>query len=96
MPAPTATAFKVSFPEFDQVSDTLVDAKIAEAVVLLSEDAFSEALHTLAVSYRAAHLLAISPYGTQLQLSSDDGVTTYSKFFKEYILPRVARRGAVL
>lgn len=96
MAAPSAADFQTKFPEFSEVDTGLIDEKIAEAVTLLSEDAFGVDLHTLAVHYKAAHLLALSPYGQQLQLVNGDGETVYGTYYKQQILPRVARRGAVL
>jgi hypothetical protein len=93
MAAPTYAQFIVSFPEFDQVTQAYVQAKIDEADTLLDADAFGADLHYIAVGYKAAHLLAMSPYGTQLQLVNDNGSTVYERVFVEQCLPRVAHRG---
>ena len=62
----------------------------------LDVDAFGGTdLYERAVCYRAAHLLCISPFGTQLKLRSDDGRTTYGDFFDRHVLPLIARRGLV-
>lgn len=99
MAAPTASEFKTDFPEFDQLTDAYVQVKLDEAEAMLDELAFGEAdnaLYNVAVGYRAAHLLALSPFGKQLQLVSDDGKSVYSQLFETEILPLVARRGMIL
>lgn len=99
MAAPLYAEFIVDFPEFSEVTKAYLEVKLAEAAVLLDELAFGEAdndLYNVAVGYMAAHLLAVSPFGKQLQLASDDGSSVYSKVFDRNILPLVARRGMLL
>jgi hypothetical protein len=99
MAAPTASEFKTDFPEFSELTDAYVNVKLGEAEAMLDEDAFGEAdndLYNVAVGYKAAHLLALSPFGKQLQLTNDDGQSVYSKLFDAEILPLVARRGMIL
>jgi hypothetical protein len=91
-----SATLKARFPEFDDADDTLTDAKLDDAQAVLSRDAFVSAdLHERAVFYLAAHLLGISPFGTQLQLRNDDGRTTYGDYFDAHILPLIARRGLI-
>ena len=90
-------SFIQAFPEFDQVDQTYIETKIAEASALLDEDAYgSDPIHNVAVLYMTAHLLAISPYGQQLQLVQDDGQTVYGRFFNERLRFLVAKRGMLL
>lgn len=93
---PTLIEFVANFPEFEQTPPAYVQAKIDSADRLLSQDAFGD-LYFDAVSYHAAHLLAVSPYGQQNAVDpATPGQTSYSVYYKTHILPRVARRGMVL
>lgn len=91
--------FIQAFPEFNStgIAQTYVETKIAEAGALLELDAYgSDPIHNIAVLYLTAHLLAISPYGQQLQLVNDDGSTVYGQFFNERLRFLVAKRGMLL
>lgn len=100
MAAPLYAEFIADFPEFDQITQDYIEVKLAEAEAMLDALAFGEDadndLYNIAVGYKAAHLLALSPYGQQLQLTSDDGQSVYSKAFEQNLLPLVARRGMIL
>ena len=100
MAAPLYAEFILDFPEFSEITEAYIDVKLAEAEAMLDELAFGEAagnaLYNVAVGYKTAHLLALSPYGQQLQLTSDDGSSVYSVSFDQNILPLVARRGLLL
>lgn len=99
MAAPAYAEFIVDFPEFASITQAYIEVKLAEAEAMLDELAFGEsgnALYNVAVGYKAAHLLALSPYGQQLQLLSDDGQSVYSKAYETQCLPLVARRGMLL
>lgn len=100
MAAPLYAEFILDFPEFANIGQALIEVKLADAEAMLDELAFGEAagnaLYNVAVGYKAAHLLALSPYGQQLQLTSDDGQSVYSKAYEQNILPLVARRGLLL
>lgn len=99
MAAPLYAEFIVDFPEFASITQAYIEVKLAEAEAMLDELAFGEtgnALYNVAVGYKAAHLLAVSPYGQQLQLTSDDGSSVYSRVFETELLPLVARRGMIL
>ena len=92
--AVTSVSFKIAFPEFSEVSDTLVDAKIGESQRELDSGAFGD-IYDDAVSYLTAHKLAISPYGQQLQLVSDDGRTTYGDHYYGHLRYLSKRRGQI-
>lgn len=100
MAAPLYAEFIVDFPEFDQVSQVYIEVKLAEAEAMLDALAFGKSpdndLYNIAVGYQAAHLLALSPFGKQLQLTSDDGKSVYSVALETQFLPLVARRGMLL
>ena len=100
MAAPLYAEFIIDFPEFASIGQAFIEVKLADAEAMLDELAFGEdtgnALYNVAIGYKAAHLLALSPYGQQLQLTSDDGQSVYSVLFDQNILPLVARRGLLL
>jgi len=94
--AVTAAEFKIRFSEFSQVADTDIDPKLADAQAFLDEGAWgSTDLYERAVFYYAAHLLAISPYGQQLQLVNDGGKTVYGELYRNQLLPLIRRRGQI-
>lgn len=74
---PTAAEFKAVFPEFLGAPDLLVTAKISDAVGRTSEEVWG-ALWTQGVMYRAADLLAKSPFGRSMRLVNKDNTTAYS------------------
>ena len=100
MAAPLYAEFILDFPEFASIGQAYIEVKLADAEAMLDELAFGgatgNALYNVAVGYKAAHLLALSPYGQQLQLASADGSSVYSVAFEQNILPLVARRGMLL
>ena len=92
-------SFIAAFPEFDStgIQQTYVETKIAEATSLLEADQHgADPIYNLAILYMTAHLLAISPYGQQLQLVNEDGSTVYGKFFNERLRVLVTQRGMLL
>lgn len=97
MASPTYDEFIAEFPEFSSPDNrSLVEAKIAEATAMLDESAFGEALYNGAVGYKAAHLIAMSPFGRQAQLVNDDGSTVYGRLFEEEYLSKINRRGILV
>lgn len=94
--AVTAAEFKVRFSEFSEVADTDIDPKLADASAFLDEAAWGTTdRYERAIYYFAAHLLAISPYGQQLQLVNDNGHTVYGDFYFDRLLPLIHRRGQI-
>lgn len=92
----TAAEFVTRFPEFEAVEATLIETKLADAQAAIDLGAFASAdLHAIAVYYYGAHLLALSPFGLQLQLRSDDARTVYGDHFARRILPLIRRRGQI-
>lgn len=80
--AVTLASFRVHFPEFDGADDSLVQAKLDEAALALDERVFGVRFDE-AVRYRAAHTLAISPFGQTARLVAKDGSTTYGSQFEQ-------------
>lgn len=74
--------FLARFPEFEPASKAMIESAIAEAGRNVDADIFDTKTDD-AIRWKAAHLLAISPFGQQARLSSKDGSTTYGKRFTE-------------
>lgn len=87
--------FVAEFSEYDQLDQTLVETKIADAQLLQSETAWGD-LYDLAVKYTAADLLAKTPEGFQMALRTTKGGTIYEATYKMWVRARNSRRGAVL
>lgn len=88
--------FIVEFPEFDQITQAYVQSKLDASAAQNELGAFgSEERHDQAVYHFAADMLARSPYGTQMQLVNDDGLTVYGEYYKNVLLPRIHRRGQI-
>lgn len=65
----TAATLKARFAEFSPTADALCTAVIAEATLLTSAAVFTVAADfDMAVLYRAAHLLSLSPGGATARL----------------------------
>ena len=78
----TDSAEFISFgPEFSKAPVAMLDFFIEAAKSKINPTVFVE--HTkLAHFYWAAHLIAMSPYGRNLRLESDDGVTDYQRNYE--------------
>jgi hypothetical protein len=76
------TAFRLTFPELNTASDTLVTRFLASAARSIDSDLFGDRYDD-AQGYLAAHLLCLSPYGKNARLSSDSGKTTYGTRYEE-------------
>ena len=74
--------FLARFPEFEPASPSMVEAALGEAVRNVDSEIFADKTDD-AVKWKAAHLLAISPFGQQARLISKTGETTYGKYFRE-------------
>lgn len=69
--------FRIEYPEFVGVGDTLVEAKLAAALARTDATGFGDDADAAQGLY-AAHLLASSPYGqTSRQEGADKATTTY-------------------
>lgn len=70
--------FRVRFPEFRQVPDSMVQAAIADAMDETDATVWLPSHYEAAVRYRAAHKLALSPQGRSAGLTQGAaGKTTY-------------------
>lgn len=76
----TYASFIAEFPTFDQVTQTTIEAKIADAESRCDEDAYRNA-YDQAVKYLTAHLLTIAPYGMQI---APQGAEARSSYGDEY------------
>jgi hypothetical protein len=76
--AVSRASFLARFPEFEPAPPLMIDEAIAEAVTRVDSGVWGNKTDA-GVRWRAAHLLAISPFGQQARLVSKDGSTTYGK-----------------
>ena len=90
----TPDAFLVRYPEFRTASPALVQAVLDEATGELSVSVYGAKFDT-AVGIKAAHLLAISPFGRPLRLVKEDGKTVYEERLAE-LSGQVAQRMIVI
>ncbi len=74
-------SFVGDFPEFESAGRSLVESKIADAVLDIDTTVWG-AKTDIGVKYLTAHILALSPFGQQARLVSKDGSTTYMKHLK--------------
>lgn len=72
MTVPTANAFLLRFPEFSEQSLSVVEGALAEAGRITPATTWGS-VHTEAVSYLAAHLLATRTMQIGLQVGSMSG-----------------------
>lgn len=72
--------FLARFPEFTPATTAMVTAALGEAVRNVDESVFGDKTED-ACFWKAAHLLAISPFGQQARMVSKEGDTTYGKYF---------------
>lgn len=71
----TYATFIAERPEFDQVSQTIIEATITQAENLVGETAYGDAYET-ALSLMTAHLLALAPFGEPMRLEIDGQPTS--------------------
>ena len=69
------SAFRTRHPEFFKTLDAIVVARLADAAEQCSEEVYAE-LYTQAVCYKAADLLAKSPYNQKARATPT--TTVYS------------------
>jgi hypothetical protein len=70
--------FRAEFPEFEDASDALAQAKLDEAHRAFDEALFG-ARYLDAVRYKAATLIASSPFGKSMRLAKGEGATVYAE-----------------
>jgi len=88
--AVTRTTIRAAFPESVSASDAIVDAKIAEAQLIVSPLVYPADKLDMAVSYNTVRLLALTPFGRAAKLSSNDGKTEYDS-----MVDRMMRAAAI-
>jgi len=93
--APTYSEFTTAYPTFSKLPQAYVQAKLDDAEAMENPTYWGD-IFSIAVATQAAHLLSINPFGSQVQLNSDQGETVYSKYYKEVLLPKLGIRGMVL
>jgi hypothetical protein len=75
MAVPTSSAFLLRFPEFGEQSLSVIEGALSEAGRSASASTWG-AVHTEAVSYLAAHLLATRTMQLGLQIEAKSGTPT--------------------
>lgn len=79
--AVTAQTFKDAYPEFENLSDSWIAAKIADAEIACPSTVWGD-FADQGVSLHVAQRLALSPTGRDLKLANDDGSTVYDAELK--------------
>ncbi len=74
--------FVTRFPEFTSAASAEVTVVLAEAQRRVDQAVFDDKYEE-AVFYKAAHLLAISPFGRNARMVSKAGTTTYHTAFNQ-------------
>jgi hypothetical protein len=80
--AVTYATFTAEFPTFDQVDETIIDAKIADAELQIDVGAYG-VLYDTAVKYLTAHLLTIAPYGMQIGPQDEPARSTFGDHYEK-------------
>lgn len=94
--AVTATSFKVTFPEFADLTDAYIQERLDTAVAAHSALVYSTALYDDIIEYYTAHLLNVTTFGQQMAIDPQaDGETIYSRQYRKFLL-LAARRAMVL
>ncbi len=73
-------SFLARYPEFEPASKAMIEGEIADAIDNVDTSVFGTKTDQ-AVRLKAAHALALSPFGQQARLVSKSGATTYGKQF---------------
>lgn len=76
--------FKAFGPEFNQCDDAVLEFFFEAAKPKINPDVFKDQTK-IAHFFWMAHLIAMSPYGRNLRLQSDNGITDYYKNFQEIL-----------
>ncbi len=90
----TVDEFRAWHSEFRAASDDLIQLHLDEATLEVAADIFGTKTEK-AIRLRAAHSMAMTPFGRSARLVQDDGTTIYWTQFKE-LSDQVAVRMIVL
>lgn len=74
-------SFLARFREFEPAPRAMVEESIEEATRNVDSSVWRDKTQD-GIRWKTAHLLAISPFGQQARLVSNDGSTTYGKHFE--------------
>lgn len=80
--AVSSTDFLEMFPEFNRAEPEMIDRALAEAERGVSSTTFGDRVDD-AVIWKAAHILASTPWGQNARLMSKDGKTVYGQHYRE-------------
>lgn len=76
--------FRALFPEFKTAPDPLVQSRLDQAALRVDTSVFGTRINE-GHGLKAAHLLAISPYGQMARMSSKAGDSTYNVQYRELV-----------
>jgi len=79
----SAATFKAAFPEFSQLGDPVVDAKLAQAARQMDETVWG-AKYDDGQGQKAAHLLALSPEAQEAGLRMGSGANQRTVYQAEF------------
>lgn len=80
--------FRIRYPEFRATADAMVTDAIEQAGRMVDSVEFGD-LASDAIGYKAAYLLATSPFGMTQRLEDDKTAATYEKRFQEIRKARI-------
>lgn len=92
--AVTADSFRESYPEFTNLGDDVIEAKITDGELRCPSSVWGDFADTGVCLY-VAQRLALSPWGRDLKLTNDDGSTVYDREL-ERLVRVVASGGRVI
>jgi hypothetical protein len=85
------TAFLERYPQFRQAGQTLIEACLADAALMVNPDVYGDKAD-YATGLFAAQMLAASPYGMSMRLEDDKSKTIFDaevERLKRAVLPRI-------
>jgi hypothetical protein len=75
------TAFRLRFPEFQNVDGPQIQAFLDDAATRINAGVFGDS-YDAAHGYLTAHMISVSPFMQTAKLQEDDALTTYLKEFR--------------
>jgi len=74
----TVAEFKTQYPEFIEAGDVLIQAKLDDATAQVDADIWG-AKSEIGIGLTTAHLLSLSPYGSNARLEKEPFRTIYGE-----------------
>jgi hypothetical protein len=82
--AVTIESFLKGFPEFKKTDPDLIGAKIDDATRQVDPDIWGDETD-MGISYLAAHLISLAPFGTQSRRGNTSWETSYWKSYERLV-----------